>query len=444
MRRVSLLPILVLAATLASVPLPAQRRAPAARAEATRHGFSIARLARIDSALDRAASRGELGGAVLLVLRGGQVVYERAVGFADRESGRRMQTNSLFRIASQSKALTSVAVMMLAEEGRLSLGEPVGRYIPALARMQVATRGDTGRTLAPARRAITLRDLLTHTAGLSYGTDSLVAPLYRAAGLGPAAGWGWYTADKDEPVCATMERLGGLPLVDQPGRAWVYGYGTDVLGCVVERVSGMPLDAFFLERITGPLRMTDTWFFVPREHAARLVTVYASTSDSTVSRAPDGARGQGHYLDGPRRNFSGGAGLVSSARDYARFLQMLLEGGALDGERLLAPHSVALMTANQVDTLFSRAGIGFSLGFETIDRPGAAGRPHSVGTYAWGGAYGSGYFVDPQERLVYVFMANQLPNMSRTAARLPMMVYAALVEPRSFVRGRSSEHAPQR
>jgi len=373
--------------------------------------------------------RGEIAGAVALVMRNGQPVYEAAVGWADREAGRRMRTDAIFRIASQTKALTSVAAMILLEEGRISLGDLVGRYIPSFQRTTVVTRSDTGRASTPARRAITIRDLLTHTAGISYGTDSLVAPLYAAKGLGPAAGYGWYTADKSEPICATMERLGTLPFVAQPGERFIYGYATDVLGCVVERVAGVPLDEFIRRRITEPLRMSDTHFFVPSAKGARLAAVYASAGDSGVVRAPDGARGQGHYAEGPRQSFAGGAGLVSTARDYARFLQMLLNGGALDGARVLGPRSVALMTTNQTDTLFNARGMGFGLGFEVVGRAGADGRMESVGTYGWGGAYGSRYWVDPVERLVLVFMVQQMPNRSNLAVRFPNLVYQALIEP---------------
>src|SRR5688500_8483132 len=286
------------------------------------------------------------------------------------------------------------------------------------------TRGET----VPAIRQITIKDLLTHTAGISYGTDSAVAPLYSAKGLGPVAGYGWYTADKDEPVCATMEQLATLPFVRQPGEAWVYGYSTDVLGCVVERASGMALDEFVRTRITGPLRMSDTHFFVPAARRDRLVAVYMSDSANRAARAPDGARGQGHYVDGPRRNFAGGAGLVSTARDYARFLQMLLNGGELDGVRLLSPKTIDVMTTNQAGALYPGVGQAFGLGFSIVERPGADNSLLSAGTYGWGGAYGSQYRVDPKERIVLVFMLNQLPNRSDVASKFPNLVYAALVK----------------
>src|SRR5687767_2171370 len=300
--------------------IPALAFGQTTRREATlRHGFATERLARIDAFLQQAVDSSRIAGAVALVLRDGSVVYERAFGWSDREAGRRMAPDAMFRIASQTKALTTAAVMMLVEEGKIALGNPVSRFIPAYARSTVMTRGEA----VPAIRQITIKDLLTHTAGISYGTDSAVAPLYSAKGLGPVAGYGWYTADKDEPVCATMEQLATLPFVRQPGEAWVYGYNTDILGCIVERVSGVSLDQFIRSRITAPLKMSDTHFFLPPAERERLAVVYASGEGGKISRAPDGARGQGHYLDGPRRNFAGGAGLVSTVRDYARFLEMI-------------------------------------------------------------------------------------------------------------------------
>jgi CubicO group peptidase (beta-lactamase class C family) len=254
-----------------------------------------------------------------------------------------------------------------------------------------------------------------------------LAPLYREKGLGPAAGGGWYTADKDEPVCTTMERLATLPFARQPGEAWVYGYNTDILGCVVEKASGVPLDEFIRTRITDPLGMKDTHFFVPAAKRERLVAVYASDADNRAARAPDGARGQGHYVDGPRRSFAGGAGMVSTARDYARLMQMMLNGGELDGARILSPQTVALMTTNQTGTLYGSSGQSFGLGFSIVERLGADNTLFSVGSYGWGGAYGSQYRVDPAQRVVLVFMLNQLPNRSDVAAKFSTLIYQALI-----------------
>ena len=386
------------------------------------------RLARVDQLLQRYVDENRIAGAVALVLRDGQPVYEKAVGWSDKEAGRRMATDTIFRIASQTKALTSVATLQLVEEGRLALSTPVSEFIPSFEKTTVVPRSVEGTVAAaPAVRRITIRDLLTHTAGISYGTDAHVASLYEAKGLGPAAGYGWYTADKTEPVCDTMERLGTLPFVAQPGAAFVYGYNTDVLGCVVERASGMPLDVFIRERITAPLGMKETTFFLAPERRERLATVYGSGPGGTIVRAPDGARGQGHYVEGPRRSFAGGAGLLSTARDYARFLETIRKGGALDGVRILSPRAVALMTTNQVGTLYPTSGLGFGLGFETVDRYGASGMS-SVGSFGWGGAYGTRYQVDPEARLVMVLMIQLLPNTTDLREKFPNVVYQALLD----------------
>src|SRR3954447_18514945 len=244
--------------------------------------FASDRLARIDTLFQRYVDEGRLGGAVVLVLRDGRPVYERAFGWSDKEAGRRMATDSIFRIASQSKALTSVGILSLMEEGKLAITDPVSLFIPAFAKTTVTVEKDGAVSTVPAKRPITIRDLLTHTAGISYGTGRAEAALYEAKGLGPAAGFGWYTADKDEAICNTMETLATLPFVAQPGAEWVYGYNTDVLGCVVERVSGTPLDEFIRTRITGPLGMKDTQFFLSPAQRARLAAVYTGNGDGTI------------------------------------------------------------------------------------------------------------------------------------------------------------------
>jgi CubicO group peptidase (beta-lactamase class C family) len=416
--------IVVLVAFLAFPCLTpsAQVAAPAAAA-----GLSVERLARVDRVFQQFVDDDRLAGAVTLVLRDGKPVYERAFGWRDKEAGRRMTPDSIFRIASQTKALTSVVILSLVEEGKIALGDPAGRFIPAFAKTSVVSTGTDGPKIVPARRPITVRDLLTHTAGISYGTNPSVAGEYEAKGLGPAAGYGWYTADKDEPICTTMERLATLPFVAQPGDAWVYGYNTDVLGCIAERASGQTLDELIRTRITGPLGMKDTQFYLPPAQRERLATVYSSGPEGKVVRAPDGAKGQGHYVDGPRRSFSGGAGLLSTARDYARFLEMIRNGGTLDGVRILSPRSVALMRTNQVGTLHSANGLGFGLGFEVTERYGANGMD-SVGSFGWGGAYGSTYRVDPKTHMVLVMMIQMLPNTSGIAERFNALVYQALAD----------------
>jgi CubicO group peptidase (beta-lactamase class C family) len=422
-------------ATLISQAQPAPRSAqparPAAAAPArdtVRAGFSVQRLERIDALLQQYVDENRIGGAAALVLRDGKPVYEKAVGWADKEASRRMTSDTIFRIASQTKAITSVGVLALVEEGKIGLNDPVSRFIPAYAKTTVAVAGENGgaMTTVPARRPITIRDLLTHTAGISYGTDRLIASLYEAKGLGPAAGFGWYTADKSEAVCDTMERLASLPFSAQPGERWVYGYNTDILGCVIEKASGTPLDAYLKARIFDPLDMRDTSFFLPAEKRNRLAAVYSS-QNGVLTRAPDGPRGQGNYVDGPRRSFAGGAGILSTTRDYSRFLEMIRNGGTLGGVRILAPRTVALMTHNQVGALHSPNGLGFGLGFETTDRVGANGLD-PVNSYGWAGAYGSMYRIDPNAGITILLMIQLLPQNTDLGQRYPTLVHQALVD----------------
>jgi CubicO group peptidase (beta-lactamase class C family) len=401
-----------------------------AQADTLRNGFSVERLARVDQLLDSYVEDGRITGIVALVLRDGKPVYEKAVGFADKEAGRKMAMDTEFRIASQSKALTSVAILQLMEEGKLTLNDKAGKWIPTFANTTVASKNEngTGVTRVAARRPINLKDLLTHTAGIDYGTSPELAALYEAKGLGPAAGYGWYFADKDEPICESMQRLGTLPFVAQPGDTFTYGYNTDILGCIVEKASGMSLDEFIRSHITGPLGMKDTNFFVPREQRARLAAVYGSDANGKAVRMDDGPRGLGQYVDGPRKSFSGGAGLVSTARDYATFLEALRNGGALGKVRILSPHAVRLMTTSQIaENLKTPRGLGFGYGFETSDRFGPAGM-ESVGSFGWGGAYGTYYRVDPAERLVTVMMIQLLPNSTDFTDKFKASIYQALVD----------------
>ena len=387
------------------------------------------RLAYVDEVLQRYVDENRVAGAVGLVMRDGDIIYERAVGWADREAGLPMTTDTIFRIASQTKAITSAAVMMLVEQGKINLNEPIHRWMPTFKGSTVGVHSDSGLVVVPARRAITVHDLLTHTAGISYGRERHTEDLYKAQGLGYAGpAYGWYTAHKEETLCDTMDRLGPLPMAAQPGERWVYGYNTDILGCIVERVSGKPLDEFFQEFITAPLGMRDTFFFLPASHdKKRLAAVYSPDASGTMKRAEDGARGQGHYVDGPRRNFAAGAGLLSTARDYARFLEMIRNEGTLAGHTYLSPHAVALMNNNQSGTLHSTNGLGFGLGFQTIDRVGAKGLA-SKGAFGWSGAYGTVYEVDPEEKLVIVLMVQVLPYYgSGIREAFKSAVYGALI-----------------
>ncbi len=407
---------------------PGSTPLPASAPEAV--GISSPRLARLTDTLKRYVDEGRMAGAVTLIARDGQVAYFESVGRADIERDVPMRRDTIFRIASQSKAITSTAVMMLVEEGRVRLNDPVHLFIPAFRETTVIVPPPVNAapgspvTLVAARRPITIRDLLTHTAGIGYGGNAARAQ-YAAAGFDE-----WYFADKAEPIGEWIEKLAKMPFDAQPGEAYVYGYATDILGVVVERASGLTLDRFFQTRIFDPLKMADTHFFLPESKRDRLATVYSGTGGGRVERAADTGRFQGAYVDGPRACFSGGAGLLSTAADYARFLQMLLNGGELDGVRILAPKTVELMTSNHVGALYATGNFGFGLGFEVTEHVGRSGRLGSVGEFGWGGAYYTKYWVDPRERLVVVFMTQLLPsNALDLQDKLRALVYQAVEVP---------------
>ncbi|MFO7305947.1 MAG: serine hydrolase domain-containing protein [Gammaproteobacteria bacterium] len=406
----------------ADIAVPASHAAP-------RTVLSKKRLANLERVLQQYVDEERIAGAVALVLQDGETVYEGAVGWRDKEAKRPMTPDTIFRIASQSKAITSAAILQLVEDGSLALSNPVTQFIPEFAQAKAAVRDDDGTTrFVPLKRPIVIRDLLTHTSGYSYGREPHIEALYAAKGLGPAAGNGWYTADKDEPICDTIARLGTLPTIAQPGEAYVYGYSTDILGCIIERASGLSLDAYLRTKIFEPLGMHDTHFFLPKSKRERLATVYASGPDGKVVRAPEGAKGQGHYVDGPRKSFSGGAGLLSTARDYARFLEMIRNHGTLDGRRILGPRAVALMRTNQIGTLHAAdGGLGFGYGFQTVERYGANGMDE-VGAFGWGGAYGTIYRVDPASGTTMVFMMQLMPNHTDIHEKVSALVYQALEE----------------
>jgi CubicO group peptidase (beta-lactamase class C family) len=393
-------------------------------------GIDPLRLDRLRTVMKQYVEQHRISGAVTYVARSGHPVLLEAFGMADVEAGRPMRTDTVFRIASQTKALTSVAIMMLVEEGRIGLADPVSRYIPAFKKTTVAVPPPPGAipgspvSVVPAKREITIRDLLTHTSGIGYGAG-VAAGRWKTAGI-----QGWYFADRTEPVAAVVERMAALPMDAQPGEKYVYGYSTDILGVVVETVSGTTLSDFFQRRITGPLGMTDTRFYLPASQKDRLAAVYAAREDGTVERAPDGGTGQGDYVDGPSVAFSGGAGLVSTAHDYGRFLQMLLDGGELDGIRLLSPKTVELMTVNHVGSLYDEGRFGFGLGFAIVEDLGRAGRYGSVGEFRWGGAYFTDYWVDPREQLVAALMTQLLPARdSDLHQKFRTLVYQSIVGP---------------
>lgn len=395
----------------------------AAEANPESLGFSSERLARLDRAIQAEIDQQRIAGVVLYVSRDGQPVRFRGYGQQDLESAKPMGTDAIFRIASMSKAVTSVAVMMLYEEGRFQLHDPVGKFIPGFMKSVVAVKPpadatpDTKFITVPAKRPIQIRDLLTHTAGLTYG-DGPAVDLYKDAKL-----YGWYFADKDETIASAIDRLATLPLNGQPGETFQYGYSIDVLGRFVEIVSGMPLDKFFEERIFRPLKMTDSCFFLPPEKTSRLAKVYALTGGKL------GPGVQGAYVEGPRKCFSGGAGLLATTGDYARLLQMLLNGGELDGVRLLSPKTVELMRSNHTGTKYSQDTGAFGLGFWVMQDVGYFGELGTPGAFGWGSAYFPQYLVDPKERIVAFMMTQLMPAGDQDLnKRYKTLMYQALVK----------------
>ena len=392
-------------------------------------GISTERLGRLHRGMQALIDRKEAGGLVTLVARDGKIVDVHTNGFQDVESKTPMRENTIFRIASMSKPITSVAIMMLYEEGKLRLSDPVSRLIPAFKQQRVANeKGE----MENARRGITIRDLLTHRSGLSYGflNAAAVGNAYRTNGVVD----GLTTTDMTTEQ--GIDKLAAQPLMSQPGAAWNYSLSTDVLGRVVEVASGQPFDVFLRERIFKPLGMVDTDFVVPDAKWSRLATVYSPDTASGIRPMKDPESfGNTHmsplaYYKPGKKYFSGGAGLTSTIRDYARFALMLSGGGAVEGVRLLSPKSVELMSASHTQDLTTPGlllgpGVGFGLGFSVVTDLAATQSLGSEGMYGWSGIYGTNFWVDPKEHLVAIVMVQKYPNPTVSAAFQPL-VYQAL------------------
>ena len=374
-------------------------------------GFSSDRLARVSELSRRYVDGGKLAGLVTMLARGGKTFHFDAAGAMDTDTGTPMERDAIFRIYSMTKPITSAAVMMLHEEGHFHLDDPVSTFVHELGDLQVCTGvGGTGPTLSSLDRPITIRHLLTHTSGLSYGffQDTPVDEMYR----------------KSEPrrfdgtLKDMVSRLGELPLVSQPGTRWRYSVATDVLGYLVEVVSEQTFDRFLKERIFEPLGMADTGFHVPEEKLGRLPPVYGPSRENGI--APIETTDVNRYRQ-PQTLFSGGGGLVSTATDYMRFCQMLLDGGASNGVRILSPKTVGLMTRNHLRpdlmpyTIGERRdtftqGCGFGLGFKVVMDVAQYGVPGSAGAYSWGGAASTYFWIDPAEQLAAILMAQFMPS----------------------------------
>ncbi len=388
-------------------------------------GFSSSRLARLDSSMNDWVSKKWLNGSVVFIARNGKIVFHKSAGFNDLDTKAPLDKNGIFRIASQTKAITSVAVMMLWEEGKFSLEDPVSKFIPSFANEKVLDKfnpKDTTYTTVPAKRQVTIRDLLTHTSGIGYATigtpeaNAIYAKNKLTAGLDV----------KDDKLADAMSRLGSLPLMFQPGEKWMYGLNIDLLGDLVEIWSGMTLEDFFAKRLFQPLGMKDTFFNVPQEKTGRLVNFFIE--DSTGIKKEDKAFGQldMSYPLKKKEYFSGGGGLSSTIYDYGVFLQMLLNNGEYNGVRILARNTVRMMTMNQIGELNVDEN-KFGLGFAIITENGSRLGPSQAGTYSWGGAFSTSYWVDPKENMV-VLIYRQMwgENISETDKAFKPLVYQAI------------------
>lgn len=423
-----LLTLTLACAILATPASVAARDLP--QADPASVGLSPERLERVSEAIAAAVNESKVAGAVALIQRHGKLAYLESFGMSDFESARLMQADDLFRIASMTKPVTSVAVMILYEEGRLLLDDPVGKHLPEFDReMRVVSGVDDAREFVPAKRPITIRDLLTHTSGIGYrfmGVEPLTS-LYEEAGIHDGL-------DAEMSNAELVRRLATMPLAHQPGEGWTYGLNTDVLGHLVERIAGQSLDRFLDERVFAPLGMNDTFFVVPDAKQARLAAVYRQ-EDGELSRLPAGIIEDGPVVfsvDYPYAGtrLSGGGGLVSTAHDYARFLQMLLNGGELDGVRILGPKTIELMTSDQTSRLGveSFEGLAFGLGFSVDHGPAASGRIGSPGVVGWSGFFNTDAWADPEEGLVAVILTQHYPFGIDLLGKYRALVYQAIVD----------------
>lgn len=452
-RTSGLFSVLTIALALLLSPAVHARDLPQTKAE--REGFSSQRLARIGTQMNDAVAQGRMVGGLGLIARNGKIVYSDTWGMRDREAGLAMEADSIFRIYSMSKPVTGVALMMLFEEGKFLLNDPVAKYLPELANLEVAiatadavtdnaTDGTSNATKTieakdaagktrPPRRQPTIRDLMRHTAGFTYGVfgNTEVDRLYREAQL----------LSSELTLAEFVEKIGQIPLQFEPGERWHYSVSVDIQGRLVEAISGQSFGDFLQQRIFAPLGMVDTSFFIEPSKRERLAKLYApeGTPGSLTAFLTPGTSDQlepaNDFADlgfQPGAKFeSGGGGLLSTAMDYLRFCQMLLNGGELDGTRLLSPRSVAMMSSDQMGDVkhpYPEPGASFGLNFAVTSDPGAAGSSSSVGEYRWGGAAGTKFWIDPTEKVIGVFMVQSLPHRTSLGDQFKALTYQALLK----------------
>jgi CubicO group peptidase (beta-lactamase class C family) len=392
------------------------------RATPEEAGFSSAKLAAVKSTVQKMVDKKEVAGAVTIIARHGKVVYVESQGMMDMDAGKPMQADTIFRFYSMTKPITTTAAMILCEEGRFQLDEPVSKYLPEFKPSRVHT--GNGNEMADIKREVTIRDLMRHTSGLTYGFfgNSPVDKLYLNAKV---------LADPNDDLAGLITKLSKLPLVYEPGTHFNYSVSTDVLGRLVEVVSGKPLDEFFQERIFAPLDMKDTGFFVPEDKLDRFAACYGPDGKGGLKATDVPAKSR--YRAKPKL-LSGGGGLVSTGRDYLRFCQMILQGGELEGKRILRKETVEQMTTNQLPKEamplslagVARPGVGFGLGFSVRTAPGL--EPGAVGEYGWGGAASTHFWISPKHDLVVVALQQYMPFHMRLEQATKPIIYGAMTD----------------
>ncbi len=391
-------------------------------------GISKERLVKLDTMLDEAIQKEQVPGLVAMVVKDGKIVYHTAKGFADVEGGAKMQANSIFRIASQTKAITATAVMILWEEGRFRLDDPISKYIPEFKSPQVLNTfrfADTSYTARPAAREITIRHLLTHTSGLGYGMidgDERMRMIYQKAGVIDL-----FTTE-DISIEESVKRLAKLPLHHDPGTKFTYSEGLDVLGYFIEIISGKPFDVFLKERIFDPIGMNDTRFYLSESQAPRLVTVHTRRDGRWVP-FPITFYDPAYPKAGAKSFFSGGAGLSGTTEDYAKFLQMYLNGGIYNSKRILSPHTIHTMMQNQTGDLWTNERSHYGIAFGVLNDKGvAAGGSGSKGTFDWGGYFNTQYFADPQSNIIGIIYKQTTGsgNGDETSWKFRQMVFTLI------------------
>ncbi len=391
-------------------------------------GMSTERLDRIDKMLNQAIAKNEIPGAVALVVKNNKIVYHKAFGNSDFSPQTTMNKDAIFRIASQTKAITATAIMMLWEEGKFKLDDPISMYIPEFANVKILDQfneKDSTYTSTPAKKSITIRHLLTHTSGLGYGIidgDERIKKIYAKAGILEL-----FTTEKIS-IKDNIKKLATLPLHHEPGEKFTYSLGLDVLGYLIEIVSEMPLDKFFKERIFNPLQMNETWFYLPTELQNKLIPVITKKDNKWTAYTTTEKFDPNYPKKGFKTFFSGGAGLCSTAKDYAQFLQMYLNNGEYNGTRLLSRTTVQFMMANQIGNLWGEDGDSYyGLAFGILKQKGQdLGGKGSAGTFEWGGYFNTQYFADPKEKIIGILMKQTMDVSDQTGEKFRQLVFQAV------------------